>query len=103
MSLKAVELQIAIPRTHEASKIQEQLEQRASHDQSGLGLANQKELEQKRSKSEMLEKSTHQGIRQQGDGSAKGKGQNPSSSFKKKQENDEKWHPYKGKHIDLSL
>ena len=31
MSLKAIEMQIALPRTHDAGKIQEQLQQRGQH------------------------------------------------------------------------
>ncbi|MFY0542762.1 hypothetical protein [Brevibacillus sp. H7] len=47
MSLKAVELQVALPRTQEISRIQEQLQQKSMHEQQQL-IEDRKQLDEGR-------------------------------------------------------
>ncbi|MFE8695157.1 hypothetical protein ACFYKT_02170 [Cytobacillus sp. FJAT-53684] len=104
MSLKSIEMQVALPRSVEAGKIQEQLQQRGHHKNEITTQKSQKEDEVKRKtviKQEQKgnvnfskEKKDHQ------HDSSKQQGHNGSAEeviIEKKEK-----HPYKGKIIDFS-
>jgi hypothetical protein len=103
MSLKSLEMQVALPRTQDFGKMQEQMNQRSmvNQQQSSTEEKLRAELERKRSvKMEGKEK----GIVSSDDQASNGY----TEQKKKQKEEDEisearSTHPYKGKHIDISL
>jgi len=104
MDFKAVEMQIAIPRTGEAAQWQNQMSQKPLHDQSALAaqVAAQEELQRKRSNK--AEEAARPNIRDdQGEGKRRGKFTVPESGSVKKRTPARSDHPFKGRHIDLSL
>ncbi|KXG10575.1 hypothetical protein AT864_01166 [Anoxybacillus sp. P3H1B] len=84
MSLKLVELQVALPRMNEIGKIQEQLQQQSGLAQAQLAAAMQKR--QERAKRQVTSKQTTQ-----------------SACWEKEKHGiqHKQVHPYKGKNIDL--
>ncbi|WP_199618008.1 hypothetical protein [Paenibacillus alkalitolerans] len=104
MSLKSIEMQIAVPRTNEASNVQNQFHQKPMHDQSALAEHAVKRAEAERQRSGEVEESAFLNVK--GDG-FKGGGGQPGSGKRNKQPPKNKAvpqaHPYKGKHIDISL
>lgn len=98
MSLKNIEMQIALPRTHDAGKIQEQLNQRnqINHDQ--LAHSIQKEVDLKRT--QVQENSESDKLHLKKDQSSEQQDQNRKKKKEQKQEENPD-HPYKGKKIDL--
>lgn len=102
MSLKAIEMQIALPRTHDAGKIQEQIQQRGQHLQEHAVQSVNKEDELKRKtviknnqkQEAMLTKDEHSSNQQQE--------QNRQHRQNKNEEPLQQHHPYKGKIIDYS-
>ncbi|GIP52263.1 MULTISPECIES: hypothetical protein [Paenibacillus] len=108
MDLKAVELQIAVPRTQEVGRIQQEAQQRPQIDQSLLSTANMKERELDRHRSSNVDESAHNRTIKREDSSSSGNQRQGQASPEEKQAAQEKEqqpadHPYKGKHIDLSL
>ncbi|UHA73911.1 hypothetical protein [Paenibacillus sp. 481] len=108
MSLKSIELQIAIPRTNEASNIQQQLHQRPTTDQMLLNEQTAKLTESNRKKSEKIDETAESRIRDQEQRSGSQHNQHAKGQ---KQDNQEQLtdypakpakHPYKGNHIDYS-
>ncbi|MBO8170990.1 MAG: hypothetical protein H0Z33_03755 [Bacillaceae bacterium] len=102
MSLKTVELQVAIPRVQDAARIQEQMHQRPYQDQQHISaqLKTEQQLERKKTtSSEQTEKGM---IR---DRDSRGDGQDSSQKERKKKTGNLKQanHPYKGHHLDISL
>ncbi|UII57437.1 hypothetical protein LS684_08375 [Cytobacillus spongiae] len=102
MSLKAIEMQIALPRTQDAGKLQEQLQQRGQILQDQASDRVLKDDEKKRTtvmKHEQKEKAKFH----EKEGS---KGQDQSFSDqtpnKKQKELEKQEHPYKGHSIDYS-
>lgn len=104
MTLKSIELQVALPRVTEAGNIQNQLSQKPAYDQSQIAQHNLKQAEQRLKRSNELdeastllvgeeEKREHQDQQQSGNGQ-----RNPDE-----QERNSVAHPYKGRHIDLTL
>lgn len=102
MSLKAIEMQIALPRTHDAGKIQEQLQQRGQHLQEHAAQSVTKEDDLKRNT--VVKNNQKQEARLNKDGSQ-------SSQQQQKGRDDDQskdehpvvpHHPYKGKVIDYS-
>jgi hypothetical protein len=101
MSLKSIEMQIALPRTQDASKMQEQIQAR-SQVQNELALNDvQKEVEQKRTtvtKQEQKDPAKwNQESNDKNDQSPKERKKQPE-----KKSSDHLPHPYKGKFIDVS-
>lgn len=86
MSLKAIEMQIAIPRTQEAGRVQNQLQGRTTHEQFLLAAAQQKQAMRNLRRSESTTKSQLQAQ------------QDHKRSHQKKSS-----HPYKGKTVDIQL
>ncbi|MFD3260951.1 hypothetical protein ACE3MQ_20350 [Paenibacillus lentus] len=106
MNMKSVEMQIAVPRTSEAGRIQQDQQQRPLNDQTILAGQNIKASELERKKSQGMEQSAHnKAVKREGNTAAdQEKGQ---AEAEEKQEEREKEqaaeHPFKGRHIDLSL
>jgi hypothetical protein len=104
MSLKSIEMQIAIPRTNDATNVQNQLHQKPMHDQAALADHSVKRTEAERQKSGEVEEPAFLNVK--GDGSNGGGGQSRSGKRNKqapKNKASSQAHPYKGKHIDISL
>jgi hypothetical protein len=106
MSLKGVEMQIAIPRTGEATAIQNHLNQKPTHDQAALAQQTMKHQEQQRNKSVEVDASAFLNVKQDGKGDARSR----AGAQKRKGSKEETGmpapdpsHPFKGKHIDISL
>ncbi|KAF6566757.1 hypothetical protein G9G63_05040 [Paenibacillus sp. EKM202P] len=106
MSLKAVELQIAVPRTSEAGKYYSESQQRPMNDQALLGQKTALETENMRQRSGAIDQSaeTFVGERQTGEKSRDSSQQSRSRSDETEllKEHPAE-HPYKGHHIDFSL
>jgi uncharacterized membrane protein len=104
MSFKAVELQIAVPRTSEAGRYQNEAQQRPVIDQNLLAEQTAKEANEARQRSEALDETAHTDVR---DGQSRNKeqqsGSNESEVTSTLETVKPAKHPYKGKHIDLSL
>lgn len=105
MSLKSIEMQIALPRTVEVGKISEQLQQRGQLISNQANEEMKKQIEQnRRSVKEMSEQEKLQFLKQ---GSSNSHSDHKHNEHDKKREdpirdqtNDS--HPYKGKTIDYS-
>ena len=102
MSLKAIEMQIALPRTQDAGKIQEQWQQRSqiAHDFASHEL--KKEEKKKEQSIPSMNKAEYTTIGEEADSTS---GNRQSNARKKrgpihKEENNH--HPYKGNVIDFS-
>ncbi|USK57037.1 hypothetical protein LIS82_11375 [Cytobacillus solani] len=104
MSLKSVEMQIALPRTVEAGKIQEQLQQRGQN-MNDIGVQQtQKEQEKKRSTVIKQEQKGNVKLSQKQQENHQGtNGQQENEEQKEEKEKKQKeYHPYKGTVIDFS-
>ncbi|WP_286180754.1 hypothetical protein [Bacillus sp. ISL-37] len=102
MSLKAIEMQIALPRTHDAGKIQEQLQQRGQHLQEHAAQSVTKEDDLKRKT--VVKNNQKQEARLNQEGGQSGH-QEQNGREDKRNKNDQPaqhHHPYKGKVIDYS-
>ncbi|WP_174735033.1 hypothetical protein [Mesobacillus harenae] len=100
MSLKLIELQVALPRTLDAGKLQEQLQQRGQHLSEHAVQNGQNEEELKRKTVVKQEKSSKGTLSDD----AAGQG-NQAFQQQKRKENEKpqkQTHPYKGKSIDYS-
>ncbi|SCZ04254.1 hypothetical protein SAMN05720606_11755 [Paenibacillus polysaccharolyticus] len=104
MSFKAVELQIAVPRTSEAGRYQSEAQQRPVTDQNLLAEQTNKEANEARQRSEAMAETSHTSVR---DGHADGRDQHSGTDGREMMDEQEHLkpaeHPYKGKHIDLSM
>jgi 3D (Asp-Asp-Asp) domain-containing protein len=107
MSLKGVEMQIAVPRTSEATSIQNHLNQKPTHDQVAIAQQNMKQQDQQRHKSAEVDASAFLHVRE--DGKGNGRSRSGAKTRKGKAAEDARLptadlgHPFKGKHIDISL
>jgi hypothetical protein len=109
MSLKAIDMQFAVQKSSETGNKQNQLMHKPQVDQSLLASASEKNAELARQKSSKVDETLNNRIR---DGQQNGKNKFLKSD-KKKQDKEGLTatqqvaasieHPYKGKHIDLSL
>lgn len=102
MGMRAVELQIAVPRTSEAGKIQQEHLMRPSIEQSILADRTLEQAERMRTRSDGVKQSADASIH---DGHP---GEQHAQQQHHQQPEDEMQpapaeHPYKGKHIDLSF
>ncbi|MBU8877858.1 hypothetical protein BGM26_02480 [Bacillus sp. FJAT-29790] len=104
MSLKLIEMQIALPRTMEAGKIQEQLQQRGQNMNDFAAQASQKEEEQKRKTVIKQEQKSNVKLTQEEKDHNKGTGSQGNRNDKSTEMVNEKkeQHPYKGIVIDYS-
>ncbi|OKP99389.1 hypothetical protein [Paenibacillus sp. P46E] len=103
MSLKPVELQIALPRTTEAGKIQNGLQHRPALDQQQLAGQNVKQSEQLAQRSSEVDESAESALRDDGSGQHHSGSHTPAHKHQKPETSHDAEHPYKGHRIDLSL
>ena len=105
MNMKPVEMQIAVPRTSEATRIQQDQQYRPLSDQALLANQNSKEAEHNRKVSpEVNESGDNAVIKREKDHPSSHHEQ--TSHEQSAQEQEQKQfaeHPYKGKNIDFSL
>ncbi|OEH85843.1 hypothetical protein BHU72_03430 [Desulfuribacillus stibiiarsenatis] len=104
MSLKAIDLQMSIPRAHDLGKIQEQLQQRPVNDQVQLSEDQRKEIAKQQQKTTEASKTDKEKIKDQ----SKNKNQQElaeqnSATKQKKMASKKNIHPYKGHTLDISL
>ncbi|WP_054958249.1 hypothetical protein [Paenibacillus dakarensis] len=102
MSLKSVEMQIAVPRTSEAGKIQQEHHQRPSQDQALLAGEQMKQSRQAAQRSTEVNESAESAIREGGSRHTPDKGEDTSESKEHSAEQPAE-HPYKGRKLDISL
>jgi hypothetical protein len=93
MSLKLVELQLALPRTYDMGKIQEQVDQQSQLMQSQLAASTQKKEEMKRRQVTKKEKTSEARWEKEGNP--------PLFQADKKSKALKQNHPYKGTMIDF--
>ncbi|MCC3357446.1 hypothetical protein [Bacillus sp. REN16] len=98
MSLKLIELQVAIPRTLDAGKIHEQLMMRGQHMQDHISSENEK-LE-KRNRTKVNENNKTENAQIHKDDSSNPFAKQPSQKTQNPDEEKEQ-HPYKGNFIDI--
>lgn len=101
--LKSIELQVALPRTQTAGKLQDQLQQRSAVVQDQLSQQQLEEQMRARSVVSETESLLHKRLNND-DENQKGNEKRSFSGKKKKREKKMKehiLHPYKGKHIDI--
>lgn len=103
MGLKLVELQVALPRTQDIGKIQEQLQQRGQHIQEHLAAAQQKEESQKRKQVNPSEETAKNRLHKDGQNSNSSSDHDSKNKRKQTKQNqqDQSHHPYKGNLIDI--
>ncbi|WP_342561483.1 hypothetical protein NST84_17680 [Paenibacillus sp. FSL R7-0345] len=103
MSLKPVELQIALPRTTDAGRVQHEQLHRPVLDQQMLAGQNVKHTAEQAQRTSGIDESAETKLR--GDGE-RGNGQGSASTGQEQKSQDaphDAEHPYKGRRIDLSL
>ncbi|MCJ7839665.1 hypothetical protein MUB24_01810 [Lederbergia sp. NSJ-179] len=104
MSLKSIELQVALPRTMEAGKITEQLQQRGQNMSEQVSEEIEEKLKRDRESVNHLEEKVELQLREEDGSSQQNHPQQPhtnrrnKSTEKKNRDN----HPYKGNRIDYS-
>ena len=100
MSLKAVELQIAIPKTFEAGKIAEQHQQNVIHQQMHANEALKKEWERKQLAVNTTENAD--AISEEDEQNGSSEKHSSMGGKKDEQEQQKAQHPFKGNFIDYS-
>lgn len=99
MSLKGVELQIAIPKTFDAGKVAEQLQQQSSVNQANAQAASERQLEKNR---ETVTKSENTAEAALEDSKQEREEQERKKREKREKEMKEIKHPFKGNFVDFS-
>lgn len=99
MSLKGVELQIAIPKTFDAGKVAEQLQQQSSVNQANAQAASERQLEKNR---ETVTKSENTAEAALEDSKQEREEQERKKREKREKELKEIKHPFKGNFVDFS-
>lgn len=94
MSLKLIELQVALPRTQDFGKIQEQLQQRGQHMQEQIVAGAKKQDERRRKQVNKKDKTDPTSLHLNQSNQQQGK--------QVKNQNQKEQHPYIGKTIDIS-
>lgn len=100
MSLKAIEMQIALPRTQDAGKIQEQLQQRGQL-QNDFATENVKKEDDKK-KTTVLKQEQKDITRFHKEGQQKEHSQSQGDRKEKQSQQIKEAHPYKGTKVDYS-
>ncbi|XEC97136.1 hypothetical protein AB6A23_11635 [Paenibacillus tarimensis] len=104
MSYQSIDLQMSIPRTPEASGVQSQIIHKPVAEQHKLADDASKQTEIVRHKNTNVEEASGLNV-QDGQGRSHGRHSSKKRERKRKPEQAQQLsaHPYKGKHIDLSL
>lgn len=100
MSLKAIELQIALPRTHDAGNMASQLQQRGQIVNEQANREMEKKLLQDRHNVNSLEQKDKAGLKNKDSVGAKERNQSGKARGRKSAAADP--HPYKGNTIDVN-
>ncbi len=100
MSLKGVELQIAIPKTFDAGKIAEQLQQQSNISQANAQAAAERQLEKNRET--VLQSSEASRLDSNNPNKQPKNGQDKDQNEQEKQEKKDSKHPFKGNFVDFS-
>lgn len=100
MSLKAIEMQVALPRTQDAGKIQEQLQQRGQLHQD-LASENMKK-EDERKKTSVIKQEQKDVAHFHKDGHQRDQAEQQRTRKEKQQQPRKEQHPYKGTRVDFS-
>ncbi|TLS49823.1 hypothetical protein FE782_22725 [Paenibacillus antri] len=108
MSMKGVEMQIAIPRTNEATSVQNHLNHKPTYDQAVLANQTTKLAERRKKVSAEVDASAFLNVKEEGNGgsAARRNAAKPRAAGKEEDARlpgTDSGHPYKGKHIDISL
>lgn len=104
MSMKAVEMQIAIPRTTEAGKIQNDVHHRSSQEQQFMTGQQIKESQDLSQRSTGIDETANAAVREDGkQPDSKRQGSHGHKSKPEQEEHPDAEHPYKGHHLDVSL
>ncbi|OZB97827.1 hypothetical protein [Paenibacillus sp. XY044] len=103
MSMKAVEMQIAIPRTSEVGKVQNELHHRPAQDQQFLAEQGIKETAEMSKRSESVDETADAAIRDEGGRNKQRRNQTASTSAEESADLQDAQHPFKGHHLDVSL
>ena len=103
MNIKPVELQIAVPRTTEAGKIQNDLQHRPSIHQQQLAGQNVKMSHEQAQRSSEVEESSETSVRDDGQGEQHSGGNTSSDKKGEAAKYRDAEHPYKGHSIDFTL
>ncbi|MGG0718806.1 hypothetical protein ABE096_14580 [Robertmurraya massiliosenegalensis] len=100
MSLKAIEMQIALPRTHEAGKLLEQMQQRGQlHQDLASDSVKKEDVKKKNSVIKQEQKDT---ARFQKDGQNREQPDQNGTKREKHKHHPKENHPYKGTRVDYS-
>lgn len=99
MSLKAIELQIAIPKTFDAGKVADQLQQQSAVNQANAQAASERQLEKNRETVLQAGETAEASLDDKGESSAE---QERKKHEKKEQEKKNTKHPFKGNFVDFS-
>lgn len=105
VSMKSVEMQIAIPRTTEAGKIQTDVHHRTAQEQQFLAGEQLKETQNLRQRSTGVDETANTAVRDEGKdkGNSPKHGSSPQKSKQEKGDHQDAEHPYKGHRFDVSL
>ncbi|ANF96547.1 hypothetical protein [Paenibacillus bovis] len=103
MGMRAVELQIAVPRTSEAGKIQQEHLMRPALEQSMLSDQLNEQADRMRTRSDGVKESSSASIHDGHPGEQHASGRQHEQEEGAVHEPVAAEHPYKGKHIDLSF
>ncbi|WP_188454363.1 hypothetical protein [Virgibacillus oceani] len=99
MSWKSIEMQVALPRTQDAGKLQEQMLKHGQHIQESIAESQLKQEEQKRKRVNEFEQINDVNNRRE-----RGNSDHPQRDNQQKSEQEEQMieHPYLGNKIDFS-
>lgn len=103
MSMKAVEMQIAIPRTSEAGKVQNELQHRPAQDQQFLAEQQLKKTAEMSKRSESVDEAADAAVRDESGRNRQRRNQTASTSAEEHEDLQNAQHPFKGHHLDVSL
>ncbi|AMA72694.1 MULTISPECIES: hypothetical protein [Aneurinibacillus] len=107
MTLRALELQIAIPRMQDIGKIQEHLKERPQQEQMNLSLEREQKDEVNRTRVAKAEEAVESRVARDGKQGADYRGQDEAKKRRRKkkfiQSEKQNLHPYKGHSLDISL
>ncbi|MBO2945728.1 hypothetical protein JJQ72_17255 [Paenibacillus sp. F411] len=103
MSLKSVEMQIAVPRTTEAGKIQQEQHQRPSQEQLFLSAEQLKDSKEAAQRSTEVDQSSDAIMRDGGKGGSQSQSQKQGEELPKDHKLPAADHPYKGRNLDITL
>ncbi|GAB6931473.1 hypothetical protein JCM10914A_54560 [Paenibacillus sp. JCM 10914] len=102
MSLKSIEMQVAVPRTHEAGRVHNEFQQRPLNDQALLAGEQMKNSRAESKRSTEVSETAETAIRDDGNG-AFDEQQEQGAAEKEEAMEKQAEHPYKGKNFDVSL